>query len=159
MSVGLNPVCLYPIGLLGEAAGGTDATATGTPDTLDLIAPIGVGTGTVAGSTNGTGTGSLASCSLVSITGSGAGTVAGSGTLTTAILRNNAKVPYASLSGWTLNIFNKSTGALVLQATGLTTDSSGRLSVTNAALTAGTEYSYEPVHTTYGRRLPLGTAA
>lgn len=142
-----------------EAGGNaTDATSTGAPGTLTLIAPTGVGTGTAAGSTSGTGTGSIASCSLVSIAGTGTGTSIESGTLTTAILMNNAKVPYASLPGWTLNIFNKSTGALVLQAASLSTDASGRISVTNAALIAGAEYAYEPVHTTYGRRLPLGTA-
>ncbi len=142
-----------------EAGGNaTDATSVGAPDALTLIAPTGVGMGTAAGSTSGIGAGSIASCSLVSIAGTGAGTSIESGTLTTASLMNNAKVPYASLPGWTLNIFNKSTGALVLQATSLSTDASGRISVTNAALIAGTEYAYEPVHTTYGRRLPLGTA-
>ena len=137
----------------------TDATATGTPDTLDLIAPTGVGTGTAAGSTNGTGTGAFAAASLTAVAGTGAGTVAGSGTITTPVLKNNTGTVLASITNWTVHIYNAASGAYVTTVSGLSTNSSGILSITSSSLSAGTTYTYEPVHSTYGRRLPTAVAA
>lgn len=84
---------------------------------------------------------------------------AAAGTITTPPLKNNTGSLLASLSGWTVNVYNASTGALVLHKTGLSTDAAGVLTVTDAALTAATTYAYEPVHATYGRRLPTATAS
>lgn len=84
---------------------------------------------------------------------------AASGTITTPPLKNNTGALLASLGGWTMNVYNPSTGAPVLQKTGLSTDAAGVLTVDDAALTAATTYAYEPVHATYGRRLPTATAS
>lgn len=84
------------------------------------------------------------------------GTLAVGHPITTPPLKNNTGTVLASISGWTVNVYNASTGALVVQKTGLSTDSSGVISFTDAAITGGT-YSYEPVHATYGRRLPTVT--
>jgi hypothetical protein len=46
----------------------------------------------------------------------------------------------ASQSGWIANVYNKTTGALVLRVTGLSTDAFGQLTFTDVALTAGTTY-------------------
>lgn len=83
---------------------------------------------------------------------------AGALTITTPPLRNNTGTLLASIGGWTVNVYNTSTGALVLQKTGLSTSAGGVLTITDAALSAGS-YAYEPVHATYGRRLPIGAAA
>lgn len=81
------------------------------------------------------------------------------GTIVTPPLKNNTGSLLASLSGWTVNVYDVSTGAFVLHKTGLSTDASGVLTISDAALSAATTYSYEPVHATYGRRLPIGTAS
>lgn len=93
------------------------------------------------------------------VSGTAARSAAGTATLSTPPLKNNTGTVLASLSGWTVNVYNVSTGALIVQKTGLSTDASGVLTITDAALTASTTYSYEPVHATYGRRLPVAVAA
>lgn len=138
----------------GSASNGT---ASGTPDTLDLIAPTASASGT--GGANGSATGSPSSASITSPAATATGTTAGSGTITTPALKNNTGTILASLSGWTVNVYNASTGALVVQKTGLTTSAGGVLTVSDAAITTGTTYAYEPVHATYGRRLPTGVAS
>ena len=81
------------------------------------------------------------------------------GTIVTPPLKNNTGTLLASLSGWTVNVYDVSTGAFVLHKTGLSTDASGVLTISDAALSAATTYAYEPVHATYGRRLPTGTTS
>lgn len=83
---------------------------------------------------------------------------AAAGRITTPPLKNNTGTLLASISGWTVNVFNQSTGALVVQKTGQATDSSGIITFTDAAVSAGTAYAYECVHATYGRRCPTATA-
>ena len=141
----------------GGGGGGTDATATGTPDTLDLIAPSATAVGT--GSANGSASGSPSPASITAPAATATGTTAGSGTITTPALKNNTGTILASISGWTVNVYNASTGTLVVQKTGLTTSAGGVLTVTDAAIATGTTYAYEPVHSTYGRRLPTGAAS
>jgi hypothetical protein len=51
------------------------------------------------------------------------------------------------------------TGALVLHKTGLTSDASGIITVTDAAITTGTSYAYEPVLSGGRRRLPTKAAS
>lgn len=80
-------------------------------------------------------------------------------TITTPPLKNNTGTLLASISGWTVNVYNPTTGALVVQKTSLTTSAGGVLTIADAALSTGTTYSYEAVHATYGRRLPTGAAA
>lgn len=144
---------------LVESAAGSNGTATGTPDSLDLIAPTATGNGTGSGTTNGSASGTPSSASLSAPSATGTGTTAGNGTITTPALKNNTGTVLASISGWTVNVYNASTGALVVQKTGLATNASGILTITDAAIVSGTSYTYEPVHATYGRRLPTGTAS
>jgi len=146
-------------GLVVTSGGSTNGSGTGSTDSIDLIAPTGTGAGTTSGGgTNSSGTGPVSAISLTALAGSGTGTAVGSGTLTTPALRNNMGTILASISGWTVNIWNPSTGAFVAQLTGLTTNSSGILSISSTSIVAGTTYVYEPVHATYGRRLPTGVA-
>lgn len=144
---------------LVQAAAGSNGTATGTPDSIDLIAPTATGNGTGSGTTNGSASGTPSSASLSAPSATGTGTTAGNGTITTPALKNNTGTVLASISGWTVNVYNASTGALVVQKTGLATNASGILTITDAAIASGTSYTYEPVHATYGRRLPTGTAS
>lgn len=91
-----------------------------------------------------------------------AGTVsAAMGTITTRIIKNNTGFARVNLANCAINIYNTTTGALVLRLTGLTSNSAGRLVVTNAAIVVGTSYAYEIDLTAagMGRRLPLATAA
>lgn len=143
----------------GATTGATNGTATGTPDSLDLIAPTATGNGTGSGTTNGSASGTPSSASLSAPSATGTGTTAGNGTITTPALKNNTGTVLASISGWTVNVYNASTGALVVQKTGLSTNASGILTITDAAIVSGTSYTYEPVHATYGRRLPTGAAS
>lgn len=144
---------------LVESAAGSNGTATGTPDSIDLIAPTATGNGTGSGTTNGSASGTPSSASLSAPSATGTGTTAGNGTITTPALKNNTGTVLASISGWTVNVYNASTGALVVQKTGLATNASGILTITDAAIASGTSYTYEPVHATYGRRLPTGAAS
>ena len=75
----------------------------------------------------------------------------------TPVLKNNSGTVLASETGVACNVYNASTGALVVRKTGLTSDASGIVSVTDAAMAAGTTYSYEIV-LTGARRLPVAAA-
>lgn len=142
---------------LVESAAGSNGTATGTPDSIDLIAPSATAVGT--GGANGSASGSPSPASITAPAATATGTTAGSGIITTPALKNNTGTILASISGWTVNVYNASTGTLVVQKTGLTTSAGGVLTVTDAAIATGTTYAYEPVHATYGRRLPTGAAS
>lgn len=104
--------------------------------------------------------GTLAAAAAITVSGQtqsfSLGTLTLGHPITTPPMTNNTGTVLASISGWTVNVYNASTGALVVQKTGLSTDASGVISFTDAAITGGT-YSYEPVHATYGRRLPTTT--
>lgn len=75
----------------------------------------------------------------------------------TPILKNNAGTVLANETGVVCNVYNTSTGALVVRKTGLTSSAAGIVSVTDAAMAAGTTYSYEIV-LTGARRLPVAAA-
>lgn len=83
------------------------------------------------------------------------------GTLTTPVLKNNTGTILASVSGIVANIYNSTTGALVVRVTGLSSNSSGIVTITDALLVPSTTYAYELdlSATTQGRRLPTGVAA
>ena len=74
-------------------------------------------------------------------------------------IKNNTGTLLASISGWTANVYSSTTGALVAQITEIGTDAAGVARVEHASLAEGATYSYEMVHPTYGRRLPLGTTS
>lgn len=73
--------------------------------------------------------------STVAITSS-----ATTGTLTTAPLKNNAGTLLANETGATAYIHHMTTGALIVAKTGQTTNASGVMTVTDAAIAAGTQY-------------------
>lgn len=164
-----------------DAGTGTDGTATGAPDTLDLIAPSATAAGTgnpdgtgagapasltltvpsatatgTSSGTNGTGSGAPTAMSMAAPSASATGTTSGSGTLVTPVLKNNTGTVLASETGITVNVYNATTGALVLHKTGQTSNGSGIVTVIDAALTPATTYAYEVVLSGGARRLPTG---
>lgn len=62
------------------------------------------------------------------------------GTITLSGLKNNTGTQLTSQSGYTVDVYNLTTGALVVRKAGLTTTDQAALVVTDEALVAGTEY-------------------
>jgi len=83
------------------------------------------------------------------------------GVLTTPPLKNNTGTLLASVTGVAVNVYSASTGLFVTRQTGLTSNSSGIVTITDASLTPGTSYAYEVDLSAagLGRRLPVGVAA
>lgn len=79
----------------------------------------------------------------------------------TPALKNNTGTVLSGETGVIVNIYNSTTGALVLRKTGLSSDGSGVVAVADVTgtLVASTVYSYEVVLSSNGRRLPTATAA
>lgn len=77
-----------------------------------------------------------------------------SGTITTPVLKNNTGTILSNEVGVIVNIYNPTTGVLVLHKTGQTSDVSGVVTVTDALIAPATSYVYEVVLSTNGRRLP-----
>ena len=138
--------------------GATDATGTGAPASITLSVPTGSATGTV-GATNGTGTGTLQSIILTAPAGTATGTSAGSGTITTPVMKNNTGTVLANETGVIVNVYNASTGALIVQKTGQTSNASGIVTISDALIVPATTYAYEVVLTGSRRRLPTASAA
>lgn len=92
------------------------------------------------------------------VTGVAVYQAAPNGTLTTAPLKNNARTLLANISGWTVDVKNPTTGALVVRVTGLTTSALGVLTVQDALIITGQSYALDPIHATYGRVTPVLTA-
>lgn len=155
MALYINPYQMFASAdfALGALPSG-NATVAG--QTLTATASL------IAGSASGSGSSATVSGQTLTATAS---LVAGSASGTTLgvlsfTLKNNTGTPLASLSGVVVNIYNVSTGALVLRATGQTTNGSGVCTVTSASLTPGTSYAVEHDLTVpgYGRRLPVAAA-
>jgi hypothetical protein len=85
--------------------------------------------------------------------------VAASTTITTPVLKNNGGTVRASETGVIANVYDNSTGALVVHKTGLTSDITGVVTITDVSIVNGTTYAYEIVLATNGRRLPTAVAA
>lgn len=135
--------------------GNPDGTGAGAPTSLTLTVPSATATGTSSG-TNGTGSGAPTAMSMAAPSASATGTTSGSGTLVTPVLKNNTGTVLASETGITVNVYNATTGALVLHKTGQTSNGSGIVTVIDAALTPATTYAYEVVLSGGARRLPTG---
>ena len=75
----------------------------------------------------------------------------------TPVLKNNSGTVLASETGVACNVYNASTGALVVRKTGLTSSAAGIVSITDAAMAAGTTYAYEIVLSA-ARRMPVAAA-
>lgn len=161
-----NPWLIFDDGASSGASAQITATADDTTASFNAsVSPLAQIAATTADATFSGGASTGSASAQISATTDDAvfsGTATGdtsSGTITTPALKNNTGTVLASLSGWTVNVYNASTGALVVQKTGLSTNAFGVLTITDALIVAGTSYTYEPVHVTYGRRLPLAAAA
>lgn len=88
-----------------------------------------------------------------------AGSVAAAGgVITTPTLKNNTGTILASETGVVVNVYDATTGALVVRKTGLTSSAGGVVTVTDVLIIPATSYAYEVVLTANGRRLPVGLA-
>lgn len=83
------------------------------------------------------------------------------GTITSLVLKNNTGTVLASVTGIVANVYNATTGALVVRKTGLSSNGSGIVTITDALIIPATTYAYELdlSATSQGRRLPTETAA
>lgn len=133
-----------------------DGVGTGSPTSSSLGVPVASATGTTVA--NGTGTGAPAALGLSAPGASAAGTTSGAGTFVSPVLKNNTGYVLINETGVIVNVYDQTSGTLVLHKTGQTSNSSGIVTVTDAVLTPGVTYAYEIVLTS-ARRLPLATAA
>lgn len=136
-----------------------DAGAAGV--TGDSSITLGSITGTAAGtvSTAGSVTGSSA-ITLGAVGSSAIGTVTAFATFTSEPLKTNNGTLQASLALDWVRLYNVTTGALVVTKTGISTNSSGVFTVTDAALTVGQTYKADWRITTTGEtRMPSKAAA
>ncbi len=134
-----------------------DGNASASPAAISLTAPMGSASGTV-GASHGNASAALVTLSLIPPSGSAIGTSAGAGTIVTPVLKNNTGTVLANETGVIVNVYNATTGALIVHKTGLTSNASGVVTVVDAAIIAGTTYAYEVILSS-ARRLPLGLAA
>lgn len=135
--------------------GGTSYTGIGNVTTYNV-------TGRSAGATDQVRVRALDAAGNPSTALSAAVTLAAavSGSITTPVLKlANKQVIPPLTGGWSVAVFNATTNVLVAVKTGLTSDAQSRLTFSDPSMSAGTSYAYEPMHATYGRRLPTGTAA
>lgn len=100
------------------------------------------------------------SAALGDITASGS-LAFGIGTITTPVLKNNTGTILTSVTGIVANVYHPTTGVLIVRKTGLTSNGSGIVVITDGLISAGTTYAYEIdlSATSQGRRLPIGAAA
>lgn len=61
-------------------------------------------------------------------------------TITSDAIKNYSGTIRASETGWIANVYNTTTGALVVRKTGLSTDASGIITFNDAAMATGTSY-------------------
>ena len=140
----------------GSATGTSpNGSASGSFGAVTLTAPNGTATGSTL---NGSASGSVAAVSLTAATGSASGTTSGAGTITLGPLKNNTGTVLASLTGITVHVYQTS-GALVVTKTGQTTNGSGTLVVSDAAIAAATEYRCVIVLGTGAEGMDKATAA
>lgn len=66
--------------------------------------------------------------------------VVANGTITTSPIKNYSGTIQANGSGWIANVYNLSTGALVVRKTGQTTSASGVMTIVDASIVASTSY-------------------
>lgn len=78
------------------------------------------------------------------------------GLFTSPLMVNDTDTPLANETGVVVNFYDPTSGVLMLQKTGQTSDSSGIISF-NTGLPRGNTYTYEVVLTSNGRGLPLVT--
>ncbi len=156
---GVTGAC-SPAGVTITAASGNGSASSGGVQGIGLVSEVIVivpsgATGTVTNIVSAT----AAVGNIVLSTVSGIGTtVTIPGQLVSKVIKNNTGFIYANVTDYTINIYDPDTGELVLHATGLKSDSNGRISITSEALSAGIDYVYELKASNGKRRLPTVTA-
>ncbi len=139
------------------------ATATGAPatDIRGIARPQGtlfdVGAYELASAPPPTDSGAGSSAGASTATAVGAGVVL-SGTITSPPMKNNTGTVLASEAAVVMNVYNQTTGALVVRLTGLTSSVSGVVTGTSGLIVPGVPYAYEIVLASNGRRLPTAVA-
>jgi hypothetical protein len=139
----------YDIGATEYAAPASTLSGSATLGDITASGTLSVSTSALSGS-----------ATLDDITA--AGTLAqASGTITSPVLKNNTGTILASVTGIVANVYNPTTGALVVRKTGLSSSAGGIVTITDVLITAGVTYAYELdlSATSQGRRLPTGVAA
>lgn len=140
----------------GSATGTSpNGSASGSFGAVTLTAPNGTATGSTL---NGSASGAVSAVSLTAATGSASGTTSGAGTITLGPLKNNTGTVLALLTGITVHVYQTS-GALVVTKTGQTTNDSGMLVASDAAIAAATEYRCVIVLGTGAEGMDKATAA
>ena len=135
--------------------GGPSAVTGDSSITLGAITGTASGTVSTAGSVTGSG-----AITLGAVGSSAAGTVAAFATFTSEPLKTNNGTLQASLALDWVRLYNVTTGALVVTKTGISTNSSGVFTFTDAALTVGQTYKADWKITTTGEtRMPSKAAA
>lgn len=124
----------HPIGRSSPDASAPGATLTGA----STITP-----GSASGDSPGVAPGATLTGTATIIGGAATGGGSG-GTLVTYPFVNNTNDPvlYANQTGVTVDIYNNTTGALVVRKTGQTTNASGIATITDAAMSDVTTYRY-----------------
>lgn len=162
IDTGTNDATYAPTDVSGNArpaGSGTDigayefqpASPNATAPGATLTGTASIVAGAASGGTAGTAPGASLTGTATIVAGAAIGGTA-SGVLTTRIQVYNTGTVRANETSVTVYIWNPTTGALVLKATGQTTTASGQVVVTNAALTPGTSYSYDVEFSDGGRK-------
>ena len=130
------------VGTNGDTAtmtpgGASNGSASGSIAAASLTAVTGTATGGAGGAN---ASGSVAAVSVAAITGTATGTTS-AGSLVIGPLKNNTGTVLASETGVTVHIYQVG-GSLVVSKTSQSTNASGIMTVTDAALTAGVTYRY-----------------
>jgi len=172
MSIGLNPIGLEPVGLDAAASGGgslgTTIFAT-LANITGLVASVSAPK-TAVSATLANVTGSLASGSgsLVTTINATLGNIVGSitstgstanGTFTSEVLKDYAGNVLVNAPLNYVRLYNDTTGALVLNKTGVSTNASGIVTFSDAALVSGTTYRVDWETSAGSRRMPRKAAA
>lgn len=143
------------------ALSGTATAASSASGTLQTPAAELAGVAVATSNAAGVLTTAISLAGTASATSTATGALFGGGVLTTRIFKNNTGMPRANLADCVLNVYNATTGALVVRLEGLTTNADGRLIVSDMALAAGVSYAYEADFSAagLGRRLPTAVAS
>jgi len=167
-ALGSPTLTRYATVSISDAGGVASTSALGSPVVSVAGQAIIAGAGCVA-STSALGTPVLTRYATVSV--SGAGGIDSSSALGTPVvtsglpansfqtppIRNNTNTLLASETDVVVNVYNATTGALIVRKTGLTSDSAGKVIVTDAAMTSASIIAYEVVLSGDRRRLPTAT--
>lgn len=167
-ALGSPTLTRYATVSISGAGGVASTSALGSPVVSVAGQAIIAGAGGVA-STSALGTPVLTRYATVSV--SGAGGIDSSSALGTPVvtsglpansfqtppIRNNTNTLLANETDVVVNVYNATTGALIVRKTGLTSDSAGKVIVTDAAMTSASTIVYEVVLSGDRRRLPTAT--